>query len=722
MIERLVSHLRNIPIGRKLMIMSLTACVIVLGASSTTFVMREAQNLLTAAREDIKSTADIIAKNTASALLFNDRDNASETMAGLSVKKGVLAALLLNADGELFARYTAPSLNGKRLPFELSSVNASPLSVRTFLQQLNRAPRKLIGRSGYDSIIHPVMLDGQSIGSVIILADTSGVFENLLWAVLTAIVIMGGSSVLAYFLSSRFQRIISTPILRLVDLMKSVSDSKNFSVRADIPGDDEIGLLCAGFNEMLCEIEERDQILKQRQAHLQQLAHFDTLTHLPNRTLFYDRLTQAILHSERCSESLAVLFIDLDHFKDVNDTMGHRFGDMLLVETAKRMASVTRGCDTVARLGGDEFTIFLQNIGRAENACLVAEKIQDILTEPFRIEGKELFITASIGITIYPDDGSTVDELLMNADIAMYHAKEQGKNSFKLFEREMTKHTSDRVSLQTDMRLALERGEFFLLYQPKIELATGAIRSVEALIRWKHPKIGVVTPNIFIPLAEETGFIIPLTEWVLRSACTQARNWQDAGHPPIRVAVNMSPSHFKRQSVVESVKRALETTSLPPRLLEIELTESSLIQNNEYTLHALGELKRLGVTIAIDDFGTGYSSLSYLHRFPIDTLKIDRSFVWNMNKSDGDQAIVNAIIAMAESLRIGVVAEGVETVDQLRLLREQGCHEIQGYIVSHPVSEEKVALMFASRDHLAPLLAHDSPPHPGETHFIRSPD
>jgi diguanylate cyclase (GGDEF)-like protein len=701
MTMRPFERIRDIPIQRKLMLLIMVTSGIVLLVTSLVFVIREASNLSRGVWEDIEATADIIGKNTATALMFNDPKAAKETMDGLSSKSGILAAYVLDSDGLVFVRYNSKSVAGRSFPFKILSEKDSASDVQQVLKAMSKGAAGFLSLAGFDSLSSPIVIDGQKVGMVVILADMSGFLRSLSWTIVFALLIMAGTFAVAFILSAGLQKLISVPILTLAGTMKVVSETKNFSLRAEKPGKDEIGLLYEGFNEMLCEIEERDQILHQRQAHLQQLAHYDPLTHLPNRTLYFDRLSQAISYADRAKESVAVLFIDLDHFKDVNDTLGHRTGDILLVEVAKRMGTVVRGCDTVARLGGDEFTIFLQNIKSTENACLVAQKLQDVFALPFRLEGKDLFISASIGITLYPFDGESVDELLMNADIAMYHAKEQGKNNYQLFNKEMTQHTSDRVSLQTDMRLALERNEFFLNYQPKIDVSSGKIKSVEALLRWRHPKIGVVAPSTFIPIAEESGFIIPLTDWVLRKACTQAQSWQDADHMSICVAVNLSPYHFKRQNVVETVTKVLNETGLSPSLLEVEITESSIMQNNDYTNEALRELKRIGIAISIDDFGTGYSSLSYLHRFPIDTLKIDRSFIWNMTKSDEDKAIVTAIIAMAESLKLGVIAEGVETVDQLVQLKNEGCHEIQGYLVSRPVDADEVTAFFSSEDHLS---------------------
>jgi diguanylate cyclase (GGDEF)-like protein len=452
---------------------------------------------------------------------------------------------------------------------------------------------------------------------------------------------------------------------------------------------------------MLQEIEERNILLQQRQEHLQYLAHYDTLTRLPNRTLFRDRLQQAINLAQRNGQVVAVMFIDLDQFKDINDTLGHAAGDQLLRHVAGRMALVLRDCDTVARWGGDEFTVFIQNVKSAANAAMVAQKLLDLFEIPYNLDEKKIYVTCSVGITLFPEDNDTVDGLLMNADIAMYHAKAEGRNTHRVYNREMNRQTSERVSLQSDLRGALDLNQLSLLYQPKFDAETEKICGFESLIRWQHPHKGMISPARFIPLAEETGLILPITEWVMKTACRQAKKWQDAGFSNFNMAVNLSALSLKRNHAVAMVKEALRESGLPPSSLEIELTESMLIENDKAVGDTLNVFKELGITIAIDDFGTGYSSLSYLHRFPVGVLKIDRSFVWNINRSDNDRAMVAAIIAMAESLNLTVVAEGVETREQLETLRKCRCAVIQGYYFSKPLPEkEAFALLSGEKNHV----------------------
>ena len=436
---------------------------------------------------------------------------------------------------------------------------------------------------------------------------------------------------------------------------------------------------------MLAEIEDRDATLKQRQEHLQELANFDNLTHLPNRALFCDRLRQAILQTGRTQEQIATIFIDLDHFKDVNDTLGHRLGDLLLKAAAERLSAAVRTSDTVARLGGDEFTVMLPNVKNSHGPVVVSSKILKNLSEPFQIEDHEIHISGSIGIALYPTNGMTVEELLKNADTAMYEAKKNGKNTFQFYAEEMSSKTQSRIAMLGDLHHVLDRGELVLYYQPKIAIPNYRLIGMEALLRWQHPHLGMVPPDGFIPLAEETGLIVPIGEWVLREACRQIKDWQAKGHPPLPIAINVSPVQFRRLQFAETMREILQETGVPPSLIEIELTESAIMQDVETTVTILSDIKAMGIKVSVDDFGTGYSSLSQLKRFPIDTLKIDKSFVLNISRNKEDEAIVTAIVSMARSLGMNIVAEGVETTDQMQILAVKGCRQMQGYLFSKPL-------------------------------------
>ena len=441
------------------------------------------------------------------------------------------------------------------------------------------------------------------------------------------------------------------------------------------------------------EVAERQQA-EERVMHL---ANHDALTGLPNRRLLIDRLGQALALAHRERQHVAILFMDLDRFKTINDSLGHMVGDALLQTVAQRLSEILREGDTVSRLGGDEFVVVLPNLDRPKDAERVALKLVEALARPFEPGGHELRVSASIGISLFPEDGTDTESLLRNADSAMYHAKDMGRNNYQFFLEQMNVTAAERLRLENDLHRALERREFELHYQPRIAVASGAVCGIEALIRWRHPERGLVLPEHFIPVAEDTGLIVPIGEWVINQACRQGTVWGAAGLPPIPVAVNLSPRQFRQTDLVDTVARALEQHGWPCKLLELEITEGVLMQQTPDTLKTLEALHRLGVGLAIDDFGTGYSSLSYLKRFPVDFLKIDQSFVRDIAVDPDDASIVTAIIGLAHSLGLKVVAEGVENAGQLDFIRNAGCDEAQGHHISHPMPADQLVAWVANR-------------------------
>ncbi|MEX2197913.1 MAG: EAL domain-containing protein [Burkholderiales bacterium] len=444
---------------------------------------------------------------------------------------------------------------------------------------------------------------------------------------------------------------------------------------------------------------ESQQLAAEQQ--LAQLAQYDALTGLPNRALFHDRLGQAIARAHRSERQIAVLFLDLDRFKEINDSFGHEAGDRVLIEAAERMRLHLREGDSVARLGGDEFTVILEDVGDAEQVRAVAQKLLRAFAEPFRIDGQDLFVTLSIGIALHPRDGADAESLLRHADTAMYQAKSDGRDGLKFYTPVMSTAVSERLSLEGRLRQALERGEFVLHYQPIVRLEDGTISSVEALLRWRHPEEGLLPPGRFVGIAEQTGLIVPIGDWVLHEACTHAAQWQAAGLRPLRVAVNLSARQFRKGRMVDAVRSALEAARLDSRWLMLEITESLLMENPEASGKVLQQLKEMGAHMALDDFGTGYSSLAYLKHFPIDVIKIDRSFVRDIVTDVDDAAIVKATIGLATSLGMQTTAEGVEIAEQLAFLRTHGCRFGQGYLFSPPVAEEEFAAMLRQERRLA---------------------
>lgn len=456
------------------------------------------------------------------------------------------------------------------------------------------------------------------------------------------------------------------------------------------------------FSHMLGTIQDITE-RTDAQAQIHNLAYYDLVTGLPNRAQLHERLHFVLQNAERAESQFALLFLDLDHFKQVNDTLGHDAGDDLLKQVSERLTAVVRDSDsvvrtseededdlahqhTVARLGGDEFVVLLGQVNRAEDAARVAQRIAATISEPYAISDNEVSVTTTIGISVYPADGTDSETLMKHADVAMYHAKEQGRNGYQFYSRGIHEQALARFSMERELKTAIENDELMLVYQPKIDFQDGRVVGVEALVRWEHPDNGVVSPAEFIPLAEETGLILPLGQWVLKEGCAQMQRWIDRGVGPFSMAVNCSSVQFTRGDMIGDLQEAIRSSGLDPRWLEVELTESLLIQDIDAGIESLQEMKQLGIQISIDDFGTGFSSLSYLKRLPVDKLKIDQSFVKDLGFDQGDAAIVSAIITLSHNLNLTVVAEGVETQEQFDILRDFRCNEAQGYLISYPMN------------------------------------
>ncbi len=481
------------------------------------------------------------------------------------------------------------------------------------------------------------------------------------------------------------ERVILSRLTGLISGVKTISRDRDFSGRVRVTGTDEISVLETEFNVMMAVLEESQGTIIHR-------AYHDSLTDLPNRTLFYERLDYALQMAASSDSQAAILFIDLDKFKQVNDSFGHDVGDLLLLEVTKRLKQCTRTEDLISRLGGDEFIVLLPSIADRDSVDKIAERIRESLLKPFPLKDQMIFVSASIGISIYPTDGTNPETLIKHADMAMLRVKGEGKNNYRLFTPDLQADANRKLLLEQHLRRAIEQNELALYYQPKICMQTGRIVGMEALLRWIHPELGFISPQEFIPLAEESGLISSIGKWVLRTACMQNKAWQQAGYAPVSVAVNLSSIQFEQDDLIHAIEQILQETGLDSAYLELEITESIAMQDIDYVVEKLLTLRNMGIHISIDDFGTGYSSLSYLKRLPIDSLKIDKTFVRDITE---DANIPTAIIAMAHSLNLSVTAEGVETEEQLTLLQNLHCDCLQGYLFSKPVPAKEFEQLLA---------------------------
>jgi len=655
--------------GKLTLIITLTSCLVML----LTFIAIIAFQRMSLRNDLLQETQAIgreVSENCTAAMLLNDQQAAVLALKALAVKPHIIGARLFNKKQEVFADFYQ-NLAG--------DPHIDELKTSTILQQGH------LFSSPYLDVFEPVIHEGEVLGQLMLRTNLAKGNNLLTQYVLVGLPVFAVYSLLAFLLVNGLQRLISEPIKSLASSMRTVSEEKNYSYRVQKTSQDELGSLFDGFNEMLSEIETRDKELQKNEARLGHLAHHDPLTKLPNRLLFHDRLDHSLARAKRMKSRLAILFIDLDRFKNINDSLGHDIGDKVLCAISERLNSRVREADTLARLGGDEFVIILEHLKRNDDVRRYVEKLLKDLAQ--RIEGldQELHVTASIGISLYPDNGEDVDSLIQAADIAMYQAKGQGSNIYQFYAADMNINSRESLLLENQLRSALKEKQLVLYYQPQYELKTGRLIGFEALIRWEHPDLGMVSPLDFIHLAEESGLIVPIGEWILFTACKQMKKMQEQWQLPLRMAVNISPRQFLHPSLVQTVAEVLYRTKLKPCYLELEITESMVMGNVDQAISKMNEFNKMGVELAIDDFGTGYSSLEYLKKFPISKLKIDQSFVRELGTDPDDTAIVNSVIALGKGMELEVIAEGVETVEQLDLLRNKGCDQGQGYLFSKPL-------------------------------------
>jgi diguanylate cyclase (GGDEF)-like protein len=626
----------------------------------------------------LSTLANIVGQNSAAALLFDDRAAAMEVLGALEAERSVVSACLYGSSGRLFAEYQRGAAT-ENCPTQFARGATATRGFVTMSRQVERG--------------------GDAAGTLVLNADLHEIAER--WRQMleiTGLLLLGALAV-GGIAGSPLQRKISQPVQALAAAMHEVTERHNFGARVAAEGNDEIARLGGGFNTMLAELEKRAAEKTAFEAQLKHQALNDDLTGLPNRRLLADRLTHALDVARRRGHEVALLYIDLDGFKLVNDSLGHAIGDQLLRQVAERLRARVRSSDTLARLGGDEFAVVVSGENAREQGSVAALALLTMLAPAFRVEEHEITIGASIGMSVFPENGTTPMELLQQADGAMYAAKRMGKNRLMAFSEELGASIRERLNLETELRHAIARGEIRAYYQPEFDVATGRLVRFEALARWIHPTLGFVSPGKFIPIAEETGLISALGHQMMEMACREAVEWQAIAGRAVQVAVNVSSLQLMRESFVAEVAETLRKTGLDPHLLQIELTESVTVNGAARVGTAMSELAELGVSLAIDDFGTGYSCLSYLPRLPFDALKIDRSFVSEMGVRPEVDAMVHSLVTLAHNLRMKVIAEGVETEEQMALITEIGCNEVQGYLLGKPTSDPRVCVAAAVGSH-----------------------
>ena len=629
-----------------------------------------------------QSQATMVGENLTAAMAFADADAAGDILSALRLAPDVQSAVAYDAKGKAFVSFTRDS--------------DTPPAARD-----PRARDTVLDYRGI-KVTRRIQVGNRQLGTLVVQSSVTSVYQQLALYLALALPVMLALLSLSYFALSRLQRFFTAPILALSAVSEQISRQGDYSLRAEVPAAADIGLLAHTFNGMLDRIQKRERELeaeinerKRIEVKLDRLAHYDPVTQLNNRHFFNERLEAVLARARKFDERTILMFIDLDNFKTVNDTLGHDIGDELLRLVSRRLSETLRFGDVLSRIGGDEFGIILENVGHTSVASIIAEKCLAKLADPIHIHGHDIHIGASIGISVYPDDASDMHALLKYADTAMYYAKNGGKNAWRMFTPSMRDDAHKRFKLDNNLRRALERNEFVLHYQPQVDLQSGEIVGVEALIRWIHPQLGMVSPSDFIPVAEETGVIVPIGEWVLREACRDLKRWHEQGYP-LRVAVNLSGRQLKEGALVVTVLATLREVGVEPNWLELELTESMLMDASTDIVDRLHALTDAGIQLAIDDFGTGYSSMSYLKTFPVRALKVDRSFVRGLPQNPEDAAITRAIIAMARSLKMEIVAEGIETQEQSDFLRANGCDKSQGYLYGRPCPAAQIGQMLAA--------------------------
>ena len=665
---------RKWSIQNKFIIINISVVIITLIFAGTMAVISEYKNQRDYFLESIQVQAKIIANNSIAVLVFNDKKGAKQILQAFTVSQDIETAVIYDDTGRIFTRY-----------LKNSDSSLTDKSNNTVTHSFETS-------EDFIEINEPITFENEKIGNLYIQASTSRIYSDiinyLIYTVFIATICLIFASLLLYKLSKN----ITHPLLKLTNLMQKVIKDNDYTIRISNQSEDEIGILSEGFNKMLAYIQVNDERLAHELAerykteeHLDKLAYYDVTTNLPNRHFFHKQLDSAVQRAISTEQKMVLLFLDLDNFKKVNDTAGHKTGDLLLKEASSRLASALRQNDYMCRIGGDEFAIIIENVKDLKAISIVTKKCIESLSSPFELDGKIFFIGVSIGISICPDDTITSNDLLINADMAMYEAKTRGKNNYQYFNSEMNRKHSYKFQIENDLRDAISKDEMELFYQPQISSENDKVIGFEALMRWPHPDKGYIPPDVFIPIAEKTGLILPLGKWLIETACQHANELIGSDLKDFTIAMNISGIQIRDKSFIKNITDALNQSGLDPKYLEIELTESTLMDDSQLVIEKVNELRKLGIKIAIDDFGTGFSSMSYLKSFPVSKLKIDKGFITGLPDSSEDTAIVRAIIAMSHGLNINVIAEGVERLDQINILKVYNCDMFQGFYYAKPL-------------------------------------
>jgi diguanylate cyclase (GGDEF)-like protein len=661
-----MSLLRVRTFSQKMTLMALLASSVALGTLMLTFLVLDRISSHSLLQSRLATLGEVVGQNSTAALNFNDPTAAVEVLEALHAEPPIVSACLYDLSGHGFAQYRRTGA-GRNCPPNLP--NIAPVERH------------------YYSVVRPVLHHGELVGTLFLSSDMQDLNKRQKDLLLVTSILMLLGLLVSGASAAVLQSKISKPISDLARAMNEVTAKQQFEARVSVSGSDEIAQLGHGFNTMLSELQRRDIGKKDAESKLAFQALNDALTGLPNRRLFSDRLGQTLALARRNGRMIALLYIDLDGFKLVNDSLGHPIGDSLLAQVAARLQTRVRRSDTLARLGGDEFTVILESLHAKEEAALAAKSLLNVLTPPFSVDGHQLTIGASVGISVFPENGKDADELMQQADSAMYAAKRDGKNRAMYFTSEIGSLVRERLSLENELRHAIGRGEISVHYQPEFDVLSNRLVRFEALARWTHPTLGTIGPDKFIPVAEESGLIVSLGAYVMECACAEALKWQGMVPYPVQVAVNVSSIQFRRDHFVEEVIEILNRVGLKPALLQLELTESVMLTGIHRTSETMKRLKELGVGLAIDDFGTGYSCLSYLPSLPFDALKIDRSFVKELGLKPGATAIVRSLMMLAKNVGMRVIVEGIETEEQLDLIKQFKGDEVQGYLMGRPTPD-----------------------------------